>query len=150
MASSIPAARTGLHDLLNALTATTLTGVHVARTGLWKDVGEHDSIIIGNATDIDREWPGAGATQFKESYLLPVHVAASASGSDLQAVEQRLWDLVTIVEQTAIANRHLGGLLIHMLPAGAREGEESGPTDNSRVIARLTLNLSCLASVVLS
>lgn len=150
MASTIPATRTALTGLLQALQATTLTGVHVGRTGLWKETGQHDAIIVGNATSIDREWPGAGATRFKESFTLPIHVEAFKAGDQLEAVEDRLWALVTIVEQTVIANRLLGNLLIHMLPAGVADGEESGPTDNGRVMARLTLNVECLASVNLA
>jgi hypothetical protein len=134
MASTIPAARTALHAGLVALQATTLAGVAVYRTGNWKESGEHDLISVLNARDISREYPAAGAAFMTEEYTIPVAVEVYRQGDNLQTVETRLWDLVTIIEGFVLSNGAKLGVagVQRAHPAGLLPpGEQSGPSASS-------------------
>ena len=56
MASSVPSARTALHEGLAAITGTgeALEGVGVYRTGLWREAAEHDRVVVLNASGVER------------------------------------------------------------------------------------------------
>lgn len=144
MASKIPTARTALVTALRALQdpSEPLEGVDVQRTGEWRDTGVSDAIVVLNARNIDRT-PMLGGTDFAETFTIPVQVIAVQPGEDLEAVETRMWALVTVVEQTVIASQGFGNLLAYARPAGSDDGEESGPTDQQHVVAKLTLNVEC-------
>lgn len=152
MASTIPAARTALVESLTALTGTgnPLDGVRVVRTGQWKTYRERSLIAVLNARDIRREPRRLGAQRFDEDYVLPVLIETTASGADLEAIEARLWALVTIVEQTVMADMNLAGTVKTALPAGSPDGETSGPADDNNVMAQITINIDCSAHVDLS
>jgi hypothetical protein len=144
MASKIPTARTALITALKALTdpSEPLDGVHVARTGEWRDQGTNEAIVVENARNIERT-PMLGGRDFAERFTIPVRVVAVLGGADLEAVETRMWALVTVVEQTILASGHLGGILVYARPAGSDDGERSGPSDEQNVVAELVLNVEC-------
>jgi hypothetical protein len=153
MASSVPAARTALYEGLAGLTAASgvLEGVGVYRTGLWREARAYDRIIVGNARDIQREIAAlARPAPFREDYALLVSFEVYRHGDNMQFVEDRLWALITAVEQYVMANPTLGGAVNQALPAGA--DEQSGPdaSDEDTVLAMATLQLDCWARVRLS
>jgi hypothetical protein len=153
MASSIPAARTNLHSGLQALTAPAgaLEGVGVYRTGLWREAGEHDRVVIGNARDINRDVAAlARPAPFREEFAILVNFEVYRTGDDLGFVEDRLWDLITAVEQYVMANPTLAGAVSQALPG--RVDEQSGPSssDEDTLLAMATLRLECWARVHLN
>jgi hypothetical protein len=154
MASSVPGARTALYD---GLTATfggptpALDGVGVFRTGLWKDVSARDRIIVGKADPVLRDIAALGTlTPFREEFTLFVYCEVYRRGDDIGFVEDRLWDLVTAVEQFLLADKTLGGNVSQALPGDVRE-DQSGPSgeDEDTVIARATLSVECRTNRVL-
>jgi hypothetical protein len=152
MASSVPGARTALYDGLAALTATTLSGVGVYRTGLWQEARATDRIIVLNASGVEREVAAlAQPAPFREEYTLNVSFEVYRSGSGMQFVEDRLWALITIVERYVMANPTLGGALRQALPMNV-DPEQSGPhaSDEDTVVAMATLRIACWARVLLS
>jgi hypothetical protein len=148
MPSSVAATRTSLYTALKALETTTLEGVHVARTGLWKDIPKRETIAVGMPPSKNYDFPGAGATYFKESYTIPVYILAVSGAGDMQVVEDRLAALEAVTQQTVIANHQLGGSLIYMLPAGGEDIDSW--SEGTRNLAVMTLNVECLASVNLA
>ena len=153
MASSIPTARTNLYTGLQALAAPAqpLAGVGVYRTGLWKEAGEHDRIIIGNARDINRDVAAlARPAPFREEFAILVNFEVYRTGNDLGFVEDRLWDVITEVEQYVMANTTLAGAVSQALPG--RVDEQSGPSSNDEdtLLAMATLRLDCWARVFLN
>ena len=137
--STIPAARTALIDALTA--NTDLAGVLVARSGVWKDRPQDERIEVLNARDIERE-PRLRAHNFAERYTIPVRITATRGGDDLETIEDRMWELTTLVEQTALANHTLGGLVVHIIPGNIpNDTIESGPTESRGVVSTLVLEL---------
>lgn len=150
MGSTIPAARTALYAGLDALRATTLTGVSVNRTGRWDQRSEFDVINVLNARQISREWPAHQASFFTEEYTIPVEVRAFGEGDDVSVTESRLWALVTIVEAFVMSGtQDLGVAGVQMAhPIGiASPGEESGPADNDVLLSQATVEVRVNAIV---
>jgi hypothetical protein len=153
MASSVPAARTALHEGLVALTGASqpLEGVGVYRTGLWRDSRTHDRITVLNARDILRDVAAlARPAPFREEYALIVSFEVYRQGDNMEFIEDRLWALITAVEQYVMANPTLGGAVNQAIPGGV--DEQSGPdaSDEDTVLAMATLQLDCWARVLLS
>jgi hypothetical protein len=154
MASSVPAARTALYEGLAALTGTgePLENVGVYRTGLWKETQAHDRVVVLNASGVDREVAAlARPAPFREDYTLNVAFEVYRSGDGMQVVEDRLWELITAVEQYVMANPTLGGAVSQALPMRV-EPEQSGPhaSDEDSVLAMATLRIACWARVLLN
>ena len=153
MASSIPGARTNLVAALEALQGTgeALEGVAVIRSGSAKARPDRETITVLNARRIEREGMLSRGRRFQERYTIPVHVLVIQAGDDIQAAETRLWALVTIVEQTALASGTFDPTEIaDVSPAGSDEGEQSGVFDDRKVFAELTLNVEFDARVTLT
>lgn len=150
MASSIPTARSNLVAALEAMQATTLAGVAVIRSGSAKARSEREQIIVLNAINIRRDPVNLGGFRFDERYEVPVRVEVLLAGSDVEAAEVRMWELVTIVEQAVMATKTLAGAVSAAVPAGIPDGEDSGVGDNRTVFAGLTLNVDCWAQVTLA
>jgi hypothetical protein len=150
MASSIPAARSWLVDQLTAKTNNQLGGVLILRTGSFDDNSQNlERVTVGNARGITRDFTALGAKRLDERYTLPVHIETVSHGTDLPAVETRLWDLVTTVEQTVLADLTFGGALVHVESLSGSD-EESGSLSNSDMAARFTLEIACFARVSLT
>lgn len=149
MPTTIPSARTWLYDQLVALQGTTLAGVHVARSGIWKDTPEKDTIEVLNARAPTFTARRLGALQYDEEYTIPVRVAVTGPEGDLEVVEDRLWDLVTIIAGLVITEHRLGGLVQQAQP-GASDDEASGPMSEGGDFATFTLNVDVLAHVNLA
>ena len=148
MSSTIPAARTFLYEQL--LANEDLSDVFVARTGIWQEKAPMERVEVLNARSIDRE-PRLGGARFRETYTIPVRVTAVRGGDDLETVEDRLWELVSVVEQTVLADGSLGGNVVHAVPAGSDDdGERSGPSENNTIAASLTLEIHCEARATLA
>lgn len=153
MASSVPAARANLYTGLTALTATgqPLEGVGVYRTGLWAEERAPDRIVIANAVDITREVAAlARPAPFREDFTLIVRFEVYRTGNDVGYVEDRLWDLITGVEQYVMANPTLAGAVRQALPGTV--DEQSGPSSNDEdtLLAMATLRLECWTHVLLN
>lgn len=149
MPSSIPTARTNLLTALEALQATTFSGVAVIRSGTAKPSG-HEFVVVQNAVAIAYEPVNLGGFRLDERYTIPVRIEVVKKGADLEAAETRMWELITIVAQTVMATKTLAGAVNSALPAGSPEGEDSGPLDDRSVAAGLTLNVACWAQVTLT
>lgn len=143
MSSSIPTARSALVAMLEALTGAGegLEGVHVARTGVWKEQPQDDYVEVLNAREIERE-RRLGGLQVAETYDLPVRVRCYDRGADLEAVELRLWERVTAVEGAVLADNRLGGAVSYCNPAQMPDGERSGPADGNTVFAEITMHFN--------
>lgn len=155
MSSSIPTARTNLRAGLAALAAAgqPLEGVAVIRTGQWSTITEHERVLVLNAIEISRDWAALGRRRIRETYVIPVRVEAYLDGDDVAAIETRLWDLATIVEEHVMGDLKLSGAVRRATPEGALDpGEEAGPPADSDdvLLARLTLRIACEAIVDLS
>lgn len=136
MASSIPAVRTFIADGLLALQATTLEGVDVVRTGKWDTSAEYERVQVLNAVDIDRQ--PRGFNRQDETYTVPIAIEATLDGDDLEAVENRLWDIVSAVETWLLANKQLGGApVVNAYPNGF-DDEQSGPGQSEDVVVAQT------------
>jgi hypothetical protein len=153
MASSVPAARTALYDGLLTLRgpAEPLEGVGVYRTGVWQQSGANDRILILNATDIRRDVVAlATSTPFREEFTLNVAVEVYRRGpaEDVDVVEDRLWALITAVEQYVMSDKTLGGAVSKCVPADVNE--QAGPSSESEdtVLAMATLRLECMTARV--
>jgi len=139
-ASTIPAARSWL--VTNLAADPALAGVSVERPGVGNATPVLEQIEVRNARDITRE-PRSMDGKLTETYTIPVWVQVVQHGQDVEEAETRLWTLVAAVER--IANQsNIGGLCISAGPAGATD-EESGPGENARVIARVTVLIGCAA-----
>jgi hypothetical protein len=153
MASSVPDARAALYTGLTGLqgAAEPLEGVGVYRTGLWRDVSARDRIIIGNARDVQREVAAlARPAPFREQFELLIQFEVYRRGDDIGFVEDRLWELITAVEQHVMADPTLNGSVSQCLPGGV--DEQAGPSqqDEDTVISMATLRLECWARVLLN
>lgn len=153
MASTIPGARTALVDLLDALTgpAQALQGVAVRRSGRAGERSDDlEHVWIENAGEIARTYYFGGNGKVKEEFVIPVRVEVIQHGDDIEAVETRMWDVLTAVERTVLASQHLSGLLAKCAPEGIPNGEASGPTDDGHVLAAATVRLECIGYADLS
>lgn len=152
MASSIPTARTNLVALLDALTGTgeALEGVAVIRSGSAKARPDRETIVVLNAADIRREPVTLGNRRFEETYAIPVRVEVLKAGSDVEAAEERMWDLCTVVEKTVLENMTLGGAVTRAIPGDIPTGEESGVLDDRSVVSGLTMNVDCMTRLDLT
>ena len=153
MASSIPTARTNLYTGLAGLTGSgePLEGVGVYRTGLWREQRAHDRVVIGNARDVNRDVAAlARPAPFREEFNILVNFEVYRAGNDLGFVEDRLWDLITAVEQFVMADHTLAGAVSKAVPG--RVDEQSGPSSNDEdmLLAMATLRLVCWAKVFLN
>ena len=153
MASSVPTARTNLYTGLLALTADgqPLDNVGVYRTGLWKEAQAHDRIVILNAREVRREVMALSPqTPMREEYTLNVAVEVYRQGDGMQVVEDRLWAIITEVEQYVMSNKTLSGAVMQALPM--QVDEQSGPsaTDEDTALAMATLQIQCRARVFLN
>lgn len=153
MASSVPTARANLYTGLAALTGTgqPLEGAGVYRTGLWVEQQAHDRIIVANAVDIAREVAALSPqTPMWEQYTLLVNFEVYRTGNDIGFVEDRLWDLITAVEQYVMGNKTLSGAVLKALPGDA--DEQSGPSlnDEDTLLAMAVLRINCEAKVYLN
>ena len=153
MASSIPGARTALYAGLAALTGASepLEGAGVYRTGLWREERAPDRIIVANAVDVERDVMAlARPAPFREEFALLVQFEVYRSGDDVGYVEDRLWDLITAVEQYVMGDPTLGGAVSQALPAGVSEQAGPSANDEDTLIGLATLRLECWARVHLN
>ena len=155
MASAVPAARSALYTSLSALTAVgqPLENVGVYRTGLWREARQSDRVTLLNAVDIRREVAALATTApFREEFTLQVAVEVYRKGpaDDIDVVEDRLWAIITEVEQLVMSDRTLGGAVRQAMPGDVNE--QSGPSGNDEdtLVAFATLQIDCWARVFLT
>jgi hypothetical protein len=153
MASSIPGSRTNLYAGLTALTGASepLEGVGVYRTGLWKEERAADRIIVANAVDIERDVMAlAIPAPFREEFALLVQFEVYRTGDDVGYVEDRLWDLITAVEQHVMGDKTLAGAVNQAIPGTVEERSGPSANDEDTLIGMATLRLDCWARVHLN
>lgn len=147
MASSIPGARSGLIALLKAQSGSTLSGVAIGRGS--ENLAGRESITVDDAIEITREHY-LGADNTRENFTLPVRVEAIQAGNDFEAVEARMWQLMSVLEKTVLLNQDLSGAVDSATPAGIPDGVQSGPLDDRSVAAGATIRIECFAVVQLA
>jgi hypothetical protein len=155
MASSVPGARTALYNGLLTLRdpAEPLEGVGVYRTGLWKQSGAHDRVIVMNARNVERDVRAlARPAPFHEEYVLEVGFEVYRRGpeTDVDVVEDRLWALITAVEQYVMANEKLGGAVNKVTPGRVQPSAGPSPEDDDTIMASAVLDLAIWARVFLN
>lgn len=143
----MPAAR---RWLLDAITEA-LPDADVHLSGLVKEGNDSDLVIVENVTEVDREWAHLGRNAMDESYVVPITVQAVLSKQNLAAVEDRMWGMAVVIERLVAQYPTLGGLVqpIGASPDGA-EAIDSGPSEGTKVLSRMTLRVRVEARVVLS
>ena len=150
MATSIPQAHEWLYDALTALQATTLSGVHVAKFGVWKDTPEKDTIEVLGVVQPAFTPRRIGQLSYDEEYVIPVRIATTGAGGDLAVVHARLWEYVSIVAGTVIGAHRMGGAVIRALPGTSDDDPQIGPLSEGGDFATYTLNIDVMNHVDLT
>jgi len=148
--STIPAAKTALLVALQAVPG--LADVLVERGLPVDQPPATERVYIDNAVDITRDWMMLGRKRLDESYTLRIHVEVYQSGDDQAACEDRLWEIVALVEQATIADLTLGGLLngntdrpSGVLPGGIEDQNSFAAPDGW--ISHAVLRIDCAARI---
>lgn len=146
MASSIPAARSSLVALLEALTDTgeSLEGVKIVHLGSAKNQSR-EMVTVLAATDVSREWVILGRRTVTERFTIPVKVEVMQAGDNINAVASRAWALVTAVEQAVMADMTLAGSVKQAKPGDLPDGENPGVAGDRDLFMELIVNVDCLA-----
>lgn len=148
--STIPAVKAALLTALQALPG--LTGVRVDR-GLPADgVPERERVYIDNAVDIDREWMMVGRKRLDESYTIRILIEVYQDGNTQASCEDRMWELVALVEQATLVDLTLGGLLNGNTdrPSGIKPGgieDQNSFAAPDGWISHAVLRIDCAARI---
>ena len=104
-----------------------------------------ERVYIDDAINVEREWAQLGQFRIDESYELKIAVEVYQEGDDRRACEERMWAIVAEVEQAAVLDVTLAGVLNW----GAKPG-----TMNPRTfpwgegwISQVVLQLECSARI---
>lgn len=144
--STIPAAVDRLLVVLAARAG--LAGVLVA-DGLPVDLpSENERVFVDDAINVRREWAQLGGYRIDESYTIKVAVETYMPGSDRAACRQRLFALIAEVEQAAVLDITLAGVLHWGVKPNAMDPKVL-PTDDGW-LGTVTLNLDCSARITAS
>lgn len=147
MPPSVPTARTNILATLTALQASSLSGVAVVRSAVYRDRPEREFVIVRAAEGITWEWQNLGngpSSRMEERYTIPIRVEVFTSEQDLPAAETRRWTIANVVLQALMADVTLGGL-IHYFAASSPDEEEPQPVSETVLSAAMTVNLDCYA-----
>lgn len=146
--STAPAAKVALLGLLNA--AAGLDGVQVSYTHPGVSV-EQESIFFLR-TILDEVARSLGQQKRRESYIIEVVVTVARDGDDAQAAEERMWALVTEVENVlrpplgpgGAVSATLGGAL--NLWAEVEHVEQTPFIEAGQRVSEAIVNVRCRAS----
>lgn len=107
--STIPLAKAQLLTTLQARAG--LAGVLIEWGVPLEEPANRERVYIDDPVGVEREWAGLGQLRLDESYELQVPVEVYQAGDDRRATEERLWAIVAEVEQAAVLDLTLAGVL---------------------------------------
>lgn len=137
--STIPAAKSRLMTSLAARGG--LAGVLIGWGVPMDEPEDRERVYVDDATNVTREWAQIGRYRIDESYSLRVHVEVYQRGDDRRACEERMWAIVAEVEQTAVTDITLAGVLAWGCKPGQMDPKCFPWADGW--LAQVTLNLVC-------
>lgn len=115
-------------------------------------ISQLERVYIDNAVDIEREWMMIGRKRLDESYTVRVFVEVFQHGDDQQACEDRMWELVALVELAIVGDVTLSGVLngntnrpSGVIPGGI-EDQNSFTTDDGWM-SHAVLRIDCAARI---
>jgi hypothetical protein len=88
-----------------------LAGVLVRRGMPAAQPPEAERVYVDNVTDMSREWMMVGRMRLDESYTIEIPVEVYQDGDDQAACEDRLWEIIALIEQFVVADTTCGGRL---------------------------------------
>lgn len=142
--STIPAAKSELLTRLKQRPG--LAGVLVEWGLGAKLPAVSERVALGDVTNVMREWVALGQRRVNETYTLSIHVEVYQRGDDQRACEERMWEIVSEVELTAISDITLAGVLNWGCKPGAM-APRTGPADSEGWVSFVTLHLDCTARI---
>lgn len=143
--SSIPAAKAQLLTTLQARVG--LAGVLIQWGIPTEPPPDLERVYLDDAVEVEREWATLGTLKITESYILPVAVEVFQYGNDQRACEERMWTITAEIEQAALGDVTLAGILRHW---GAKPGgldPHCVPSGVDGWLAYVTLNFDCAARI---
>lgn len=144
--STIPAVKGALLAILQAVGG--LSGVLVDRGVPAEPPPQNERVYVDNAVEIVREWAGIGQYRLDEEYVIRIPVEVYLPGDDQAACEDRMWEIVALVEQAIIADLTLNGILTgpgHAKPAGCEDQNSFAAPDGW--ISHTVLRIDCKARI---
>lgn len=144
--STIPAVKAALLTILQGVSG--LSTVHVARGVPVDPAPNPERVYIDNAVEISREWAGIGQYRLDEEYTVRIPVEVYLPGNDQPACEDRMWEIVALVEQAILADLTLNGILDgpgHAKPAGCEDQNSFAAPDGW--ISHTVLRIDCKARI---
>jgi hypothetical protein len=137
--STIPAAKAQLLTTLSARPG--LSGVLIVWGIPMDEPADRERVYVDDATSVAREWAQIGGFRIDESYDLKIHVEVYERGNDRRACEERMWAIVAEVEQAAVLDITLAGVLNWGAKPGSMDPRCFPWADGW--LAQVTLNLEC-------
>lgn len=154
--STIPQAKARLLMMLQADAG--LAGVFVERGMPVDSPPQRERVYVDNAVDIHREWQMVGRTgitglpKLAEEYTVRIPVEVYQDGNAQAACEDRMWEVVAVIELAVMNNITLGGLLngTSDRPAGAKPGDIEGQNSfayNDGWFSQAVVRIDCGARI---
>lgn len=144
--STIPAVKGALLTILQGVSG--LSGVLVARGVPADPPPDYERVYIDNAVGIERTWAGLGQYKLDEEYTVRIPVEVYLPGNDQAACEDRMWEIVALVELAILADLTLNGILDgpgHAKPAGCDDENSFAAPDGW--ISHTVLRIDCKARI---
>jgi hypothetical protein len=144
--STIPAVKGALLTILQGIGG--LAGVLVVRGVPAEQPRESERVYIDNAVDIEREWAGIGTFKLAEEYTVRIPVEVYLPGNDQSGCEDRMWEIVALVEQAILADLTLNGILDgpgHAKPAGCEDQNSFAAPEGW--LSHTVLRIDCKARI---
>jgi hypothetical protein len=144
--STVPAVKVALLTIIQGIGG--LSGVLVARGVPAEPPPEQERVYIDNAVEINREWAGIGQFKLDEEYIVRIPIEVYQPGNDQPACEDRMWQIVALIEQAVIADLTLNGILDgpgHAKPAGCEDQNSFAAPDGW--ISHTVLRIDCKARI---
>lgn len=142
--STIPAAKSALLTTLGARAG--LTGVLLAwGVPMDEPSANRERVYIGDAVNVQRTWAQLGRYRIDEDYALHIFVEVYQEGDDQRTCEERMWAIVAEVEQAAVVDITLTGVLKWGAKPGAMDPKTFPYGDGW--ISQVTLNLECSSRI---
>lgn len=138
--STIPRAKAALLALLTARAG--LAGVSLGWDRSAELQAVTDRIYLFDTIEHHRDWVVLGPRRIDEEYTLQVVVDTFGNGTDPTTTEERLWELVSEVEQAVITDIEIGDTVRQSKPDGVTSSLV--PTDEGW-IASATVRIVCEA-----
>lgn len=148
--STIPAAKAQMLTTLSAVPG--LAAVLVARGLPVDQPPARERVYIDNAVDIVRDWMMIGRKRLDESYTVRILVEVFLDGDDQQACEDRMWEIVALVELAIVGDITLNGVLngntdrpSGVVPGGIEDQNSFAAPDGW--ISHAVLRIDCAARI---